>query len=58
MKTTAGLLGEPVDSAQIFVPSAEVTLTPIANETRGTKARREGRKLNMFTETLKIFGRL
>jgi hypothetical protein len=41
MNTTAGLEGSPVDSAQILVPSAEVTLTAITEAMRETRARRE-----------------
>ena len=41
MKTTAGLLGSPVASAQIWVPSAEVTFTAKAEAARERVARIE-----------------
>lgn len=40
MKTTAGLLGSPVDSAQMLVPSADVTFTATTEATREARARR------------------
>ena len=41
MNTTAGLCGSPADSAQMLVPSAEVTLTAIAEAAREINARNE-----------------
>ena len=54
MNTTAGLAGLPVDSAQILVPSAEVTYTAIAEEVRESKV---GRETNFMDELSVVDGR-